>query len=156
MDGRMARGEESGMKSASWVGCWKGGGNNTDIGREDRRNEKKSGGSRKSENGWVIGWVIIFWQGTWQGRGVKGPCKGPCKHSPCSDTAIHVNPAPYFCKLYPSFSYMHLYLICHIAGIYGRQKFLLGASCYYNWRSTTNNQLMWLDFLSLGRCCSVV
>jgi len=51
-------------------------------------NEKKSGGSRKSENGWVIGWVIIFWQGTWQGRGVKGPCKGPYKHSPCSDLML--------------------------------------------------------------------
>ena len=37
MDGKMARGEESGMKSASWMGCWKGGGKNNDIGREDSR-----------------------------------------------------------------------------------------------------------------------
>jgi len=37
MDGKMARGEESGMKRASVMGCWKGGGKNNDIGREDSR-----------------------------------------------------------------------------------------------------------------------
>ena len=37
MDGKMARGEETGMKGASWMGCWMGGGKNNDIGREDSR-----------------------------------------------------------------------------------------------------------------------
>ena len=37
MDEKMARGEESGMKSASWMGYWKGGGKNNDIGREESR-----------------------------------------------------------------------------------------------------------------------
>ena len=37
MDGKMERELVYGKESASWMGCWRGGGKNSDIGRGDSR-----------------------------------------------------------------------------------------------------------------------